>query len=610
VTLPAAATSWTPDVTFAKGRVVLKALGLGVALVVWARATEARVALPGFRLPWLGGVLVLAGVVLAAQGIRDARRCRETPGHDRSPAARLTRHPVHIGLVILTFGVALFTGSSSGLWLVSPITALVAAAWAHRRDGSLRRRGRVDGEVEPPLLRLPPDDGGVPTAWSRLSVFILVFIPWTVAYEAAFLVGIPPDAVLASFPFERDWPVLVWTEAIYASVYIIVLAATLGARENRVLRHLSVTALIATAVVPIIYVTVPVISPPRPFVSDSLLGTMLEMERAMSHTAAAFPAFHVIWTLIAAEALAATAPRLKGLTYVWAIAVSASCITTGMHALVDVAFAVAVFTMVRSYAGIRKGLGRALEIVASSSREWSVGAAKFGSHGVFAGLAVATGAWIAMALGGPPQRGIVTAAFTLALVAAVWMRRREGWPPPRQSLHYLGILTGAVSGVAAAGLRGTPVLLLPTALAVAAPWIHAIGRLGGSAAGSAEPAASRVDALLCTRLSTLFASVVVGVLLARLWKLGAAMSLILGLYLMLTGLARYVEETRPRPWVGLFSAGVVVSCLPSGPAPDSSGWLLPGTALAALAMGLLAALAVGLEWRHEATRPEALRRSA
>ena len=49
--------------------------------------------------------------------------------------------------------------------------------------------------------------------------------------------------------------------------------------------------MISTALVTLIYLTVPVIAPPRPFEPRTFLGHALMFERAMSHTVAAFPAF-------------------------------------------------------------------------------------------------------------------------------------------------------------------------------------------------------------------------------------------------------------------------------------------------------------------------------
>ena len=136
------------------------------------------------------------------------------------------------------------SGSSSGLWLVSPVVILatVALVLGYERI-DLRQRFGTDLRAAP---RLPPDEGGRPTAADRISVYALVLLPWALLYEWLAALGVPPDAVSALLPFERDWPVLAWTESLYASTYAWVALAPLVAGSTGGLREFALRGTLAT----------------------------------------------------------------------------------------------------------------------------------------------------------------------------------------------------------------------------------------------------------------------------------------------------------------------------------------------------------------------------
>jgi hypothetical protein len=114
-----------------------------------------------------------------------------------------------------------------------------------------------------------------------------------------------------------------------------------------------------------------------------------------------------------------------------------------------------------------------------------------------------------------------------------------------------------------------------------------------------------------TPLYSIASNVVVGILLARLRVLGAPNALIVGTFLMLGGLARFVEESyrgepqtpviaglRSYQWIAVVSvlAGIVCTTLPAAPGP--SGFALPSARLigAALAMAAITGFAMGVDF--------------
>ncbi len=622
-------------------------VALPAGLWWWAAATEAVVGLPAYRLPLVGWGLSAVGLAMILAAMLALRvhggglpmNAYPPPRYVRQGPYRWIRHPIYVGFAILVAGASLGTGSASGLWLVTPLVALGMAALVAGYEGPDLRRRFGEAAAEGPGLRLPGGDGGPPSLRDRLSVVALVFLPWTVAYEGAFRLGIPPDAVEAFLPFERGWPVLVWTEVVYVSVYPLVVLAPFAVRERRVLRHLAVTALLATAVVTFLYATVPLVAPPRPFQGDGLWARMLTAERAMSNTVAAFPSFHVIWTLIAAEAWAATYPRRAPLFWVWAVAISASCITTGMHALADVLAAVIVWAGLRSYRGLWAALRSAAEGLANSWREWRLGPVRLLSYGFWGAAAGGVGLWLTGSLAGVSQTGGAAILCGSALLGAgLWAQKLEGSSVLSRPFGYFGSLVGASAGAAAAAAAGYDLALLLAAVATAAPWIQALGRLRclvqGCCHGHEAPASvgirytvprSRVShmaglagrPLHPTPLYSIGANVVVGILLARLWSLGASLGMVTGLYLVLAGMARFVEENyRGEPqtpvlaglrlyqWLAIILVliGVSVTTADARGAPDTGPSAEPTLVAASVGFALVCLLALGVDFPSSTRR--------
>jgi membrane-associated phospholipid phosphatase len=97
----------------------------------------------------------------------------------------------------------------------------------------------------------------------------------------------------------------------------------------------------------LIFVTVPAYAPPRPFEPSGFLGRMMLWDRAMDRNngAAAFPSFHVVWAFLGAAVFAKRWPRIAPACWTWAAAVSASCVLTGMHSLLDIVAGFMVFLL-------------------------------------------------------------------------------------------------------------------------------------------------------------------------------------------------------------------------------------------------------------------------
>jgi hypothetical protein len=186
-----------------------------------------------------------------------------------------------------------------------------------------------------------------PDGRDRLSACLQGFAPWLVLYFSVQALGPPRHPLFVGLPFERNWPVLEWTESLYASGYLFAPLAPLLAPTSAALRRFVVTGLLATLVVGVLWLSIPVVAVPRPFVPETLWGRLLAAERSWSAHVAAFPSFHALWAFIAADTLRLRSRLWEAVAWSWAALITLSCATTGQHAVLDLAAAALLFVPIR-----------------------------------------------------------------------------------------------------------------------------------------------------------------------------------------------------------------------------------------------------------------------
>ena len=624
---------------------LLFVVAVPVALWSWAHRLGPVVPLPAVHAPAAGAAVAACGLVLLAFGIADLiRRGRGLPMNAfppplfvRAGVFRWLRNPIYIGFGLVVAGVSVTAGSAAGLWVVAPITALsmLALVWGYERHDLLARFG--PSAVDPPLLSLPRDVNAPPTLPQRLAVYVWVLLPWLLAFYGVQALGRAPDVFTTVLPFERGWPVMQWTEAVYALAYVMVPTAPLVALGARGLRRFAVSGIVGTLVVTLLWLVIPAVISTRPFEPSGALGRLLAFEQASTRGVAALPAFHVLWALIAGE-LWADNGRVSGKAWwtwtgwILAWAITASTLTTGMHSLADAAAAIVVFGPLRDPDASMAVIRRATERLANSWHEWHLGPVRVINYGLYAAAAAGTGVLIAgMALGAHPV-AVAWVGACILVGAGTWAQWLEGSSHLLRPFGWYGGVVGAVVGTATAALAGVPVLPLMASYACAAPFIQIWGRLrclvNGCCHGGPAPAAlgirythrrSRVthiaglanQPLHPTPLYSMATNLVIGAALLRLRALGAADVLVLGLYLILSGIARFVEESyRAEPqtriiaglhlyqWLALVqaAAGIVTTTLPA--TPRAAGFAAPTPLLlaSAVVMALLFGAALGVDF--------------
>ena len=618
------------------------------SLVAWGALVAPNVGLPPVRMTGAGKFLAAAGLLFMGWGMLSLLRFGDgLPMNPYPPENYVTRgayrimpHPIYFGFTLACAGFSLIAGASGGLWLVTPLVALGVAALVlgYERIDLRDRFGEIRGGA---YFRLPPGDDHRPSLRDTLSVYVIVIVPWAVLYRATELMGVPPDAVRSYLPFEYHLPVVEWAEVLYAATYLLVLAAPLAAPDRKRLRDFALRGGVATLLMPLFFACIPLIAPPREFASSGFPGNLLDFERAHDTPANSFPSYHVFWALLAAGLLAARMPRWKYGWWALAALVSASCVATGMHSLVDVAGGVLLYCAMINLESFWEFLRRSAERIANSWKEWRLGPLRVINHGIYAGI----GSMIAVVIvgllvGAEHAAAFLFVACSALVVSALWAQVVEGSPSLLRPYGYYGGMLGVIAGsLLARPLFGTDPWLLLAAFSVGGPWVQSFGRVRclvqGCCHGSPAPPRlgivyrhprSRVTRLSAlggvpvhpTPLYSILWNVVIATVLTRLWFAHAPLAMIGALYLILTGLGRFVEEAyRGEPqtrligglrlyqWIGVatVAGGAVVTCIPSAPAPGALdfAWLTIG---AGLLFGLATWFSMGVDF------PESNRRFA
>ncbi|MGA3159763.1 MAG: prolipoprotein diacylglyceryl transferase family protein [Terracidiphilus sp.] len=616
---------------------------LPLTLVLWAQGARDAVRIAALHEPALGAMLTALGVAIVLTAIVSLWRYGGGLPMNVFPPPRfvengiygLVPHPIYGGFVIACAGVAIFFGSSSGLWLVTPSVALGSAALVLGYElPDLRNRFGARAFS----LWLPMDRPEAPSLLERFRVYLVVLLPWLALYELMWRLGGPDGVATTYLPFENRLPVMEQTEIIYASTYLVVVLAPMLAVSGHALRRFAQRGLIAMALIFPLYLLLPVFVPPRAFKPATLIGYLLLLERTPYSGIAAFPSFHVAWALIAASALAEGGRWKKIFWWTWAVLVAVSCVTTGMHSIADVLAGAVAYVLVIRAREIWMAILRVAEWIANSWKEWRIGPVRIINHGGFATAGILIGISLIDALLGPGLELLTVSIFLCATIgAALWAQWVEGSPALLRPLGFYGGMLGAILGGSCALFMPVNLWVVLAAICIAAPWIQGIGRLRCLVQGCCHGRAavtvpgirythprSRVCRLAhlagasvhATQVYSILWNVVVGLALLRLLQLHSSTTLICGVYLLLSGAGRFVEEAyRGEPqtrivfglrfyqWIAVLIVitGAVMTCI-HGPAMAQGFTWRISSILVAVGCGAVAWFATGVDFPESSRR--------
>lgn len=605
-------------------------------LAAWSLALDRKFpALPALHSPLFGGAAALAGLALAGRAMLELWRdggglpmnAFPPPRLVATGVYRLLPHPIYAGFALAVVGMAIAAGSGAALWIATPAVILATAAlvFGYERHDLAARFGARRATT---WFAPPESSSSAPTLPQRFAAALGAFLPWLILYQACALLAPLGRQVDTMLPFERRWPVWESTVLAYVGAYVWIAAAPFAVATRAELRRFVTAAWWGTAFIIWCFLVFPFVALPRP-AETSGLGALLAWDRALDTPACAFPSFHVFWAFVAAECWRARWGRGADVA---AALVAASCLTTGVHSLVDVVAGALVWLAVRERAALWARLRALTERVANSWRDWRLGPVRIINHGAYVAAATVLGLWlVGVQLGAEAAAAIVTAALCSLVGAGLWGQWLEASSQLARPFGYFGGLFAGFAGAAVVEVVWGTGWEVAGAFAVAAPLIQGVGRLRclvqGCCHGRPAPLPelgiryhhplSRVCRLAAldgvpvypTPLYSLLGNLAILGLLFRLRLEGVDSAFLVGTYLILSTVARFAEEAyRGEPQTARFGglslyqwlaiagllAGLITTALPA-PAPSAFAWSF-GPLGYALPLGLLVWFSMGVDF--------------
>jgi prolipoprotein diacylglyceryltransferase/protein-S-isoprenylcysteine O-methyltransferase Ste14 len=576
-------------------------------LIAWAASAQPLIGLPALRSLPLGTTIAAAGLLIMLSGMRDLwvhggglpMNAAPPPHYVRRGAYRLFPHPIYTGFSLLCVGVSVAAGSASGLWLVSPSVILGCAALVigYEHHDLRNRFGPIESALLPPPMDSPRSLVDVVRCW------MFVVLPWAILCAA--------EALPAQ---NRLW-------RVDAVAVIAFAASTTLVRTQRELRNAAICGLTAMPVALTLSLLLP-----------GMAGTTGAGQIEPHGFWIFIPSPGAICVFLAAQMFSKRWPSLRWVFAALAIMTVADVIAAKLNGVLPGLAGSLTFVVASQINSLWGALRTSAERLANSWREWRRGPVRMIGHGFYAGLGGALAIGLSGVLAGPRHLpAILVAALSAVIGAALWAQYVEGSAQLLRPYGFYGGLLGGTLGAMAAPLFHSSPWMVLAAFSVTGPWAQALGRLRCLVQGCCHgsPASDTVGiryvhprSRVCrltewtgvplhpTPLYSFLWNAWVGLLLVRIWTQQASLSLIIGLYFILSGIGRFAEEgwrgepqTQVVAGLRLYQWAAVASILLGGiftaiadRAPTPSPEFRWSVLLAATVFGLFVSCAMGLDF--------------
>jgi len=582
--------------------VLMFAVIIPIILIVWAKFTRNIVTL---RLPvnlFPGYMLLITGAIFACSGIWNLWRSDNRLPVNTVPPKRFvkngiydfTRQPICFGAALISFGLSAVTRSASGFWLVSPVFTLLMTAYVagFKNEKTQSVFGTKDYK---PCLSLPSTSNIMPSFGDRLSSYFLVFVPWLIIYKAFIFIGAPDDAISTNLPFEEHIPIWEFSTVFYSFAFLFSLLVPLVVKTRKQLKHFITDVWFAIIFVGIIYLVFPLIIKQKDFIPHSFLGRIILYERSVDGESGALPSCHVIWAFLAAIYFSRSFVSLKWIWFGLAVLISASCITVGAHSILDVVAGFCAFIIIIYRQNIWNYLRLQAERFSNSRREWRIGPLRMINHGFYSVVAGFTGALLTGFFLGRQYSlvGFLILIFVIVGARPLTLLVEGSLQLLRPFIYYGGLISGIIACILANLIFSIDIFILLASFVMAAPWVHAIGRL---------------RCLHPKQLYSIGINIIIGLVLIRLFNIGISSSFIVGIYLLLKGTGRFVEESfrgeAPMPyragmkisqWIAILYvlSGIIFTAIPNTAVLVFQPNLL--SLILAIGIGILVTVVLGVD---------------
>lgn len=593
-------------------------------LWIWAKNTEDLIRLPVIESPLAGYILVVFGIFLMGWAMYSLKKLgKGLPMNAYPPIKFVTngpyyflRHPIYWGFGVLMVGFFIITRSASGLWLVTPVTILSMIALVMGYEAIDLKKRFPDAAMKT-ILDLPQKNREKPGLGTRIVSLFWVLGPM---FLANFVISILAGN-RATF-IEKPLILPIPNQYLLLLSLIFVMAIPFLLKTKDLLRTWALTGFIAIAIFSFIALFFP--------------GVGAQYLPVQEGSVYFVPIFLL---LLAIKVLFRQSKPLGILIGVLAIALIIIQLTFSRSAVLHMGTSVIIFVVAGNYFQIWSFLRKRAEQIANSWQEWVFGKVRVINHGFYVGMGTFLGILLAGILVGDGYAwGILIFALIVIVFSALWAQIIEGSEKLKRPFGYYGALVGIVFASLAVWGLGYNVWVIIGVISVVIPWVQGIGRfrclVNGCCHGSKVEnpdigikyfhPRSRVcgishlkgELLHPTQLYSMLWLFLIGFILLSLWFNGFSAAFIFGLYLILTGIGRFVEEAyrgevqtpiikglRLYQWMAILSllAGILITTVHIEvlTITGTFGW---ETVVSAMIGGLFTAFAMGVDFPESNSR--------
>jgi protein-S-isoprenylcysteine O-methyltransferase Ste14 len=558
---------------------------LPVILLFWASVLDRSIDWPVPKLPILAASSIILGIFILLKAMLDLTRFGQgLPMNAYPPQKFVTQgmyslfsHPIYLGAVFLSAGTALWFQSSSGLFIITPILALMTLSlvYGYEQPDMEKRFGRVIRQYRP-LFSLPLSSENKAKWLKRIALCIRIFLPWMFVGYFVDYARCTQTCNGAFMGLMNTQPWQNWLSTVWLIPYIYIAVVLLVARTEKSLLQKAIAGTLATIVGMYLYIIL--------------------------------PAFGF---------------RLSDTNWNW----------------VFVSIAVVILAM--NYRAIWSLLQSLSERIGNSRHDWLFADGRFRiiNHSLYSGLGGAVAVGILSYVMGNPLAVLILLLFAL-IGAALFAQVLWGSNTLARPFGYWGaVLGGVVGALIVSVFFNISFSQIALAAVLCAPFAQAIGRLRCLVQGCCHgivttkafgiriwQSQSRVVAIsglkgqyiLNTQLYSMLFNILLGFLLWSIWlSQSLSSSCIIGLYFILTGVERFAEDAyrgeiqtrfrkglRENQWIALGAVlvGIGITMLPTSLPVNPTGTFNLAFFAAVVVGGVLTAFAMSMDFPKSTVR--------
>lgn len=592
----------------------------------WAEYTEHLIQLPVIESKTAGWILAITGWILGLLGMYTLKKYGKGLPMSAYPPTkfvtrgiyRIIRHPIYWSFGLFIIGCSILAESASGLWLICPLTIVSMIAFVLGYE-QIDLKKKFPNESVKAMLDLPEKTSENPDFRDRfISLFWLAILLLISNFIIAKLTGNIPALFGKPLTIQFDFT---QTYLPFFSVILIGITPFLLKRKD-LLREWAFSGIIALCISNFIALLYP-----------SVGAQYLPVDNFVIITT---PIYLLLLSLKSIVKQSRQLGYFFGiLTIILIIIQLTNCRSAALHFISSIF----IFLISANYFRIWIYLKNCSEKIANSWKEWVFGKVRVINHGFYMGFSVFFGIILSgFLVGNDYAWPVLIFAVTLIVFSALWAQIIEGSKKLKRPYGYYGALVGVIFASGAVWAMGFNVWIIIGVNTVVMTWLQAIGRLRCLVNGCCH--GSQVDnpnigiryfhqrSRVCvisglkgklihpTQLYAILWLFLIGFILLNLWNHKFSPPFIFGIYLILTGIGRFVEEAyrgevqtpiikglRLYQWTAILSIiiGIIMTIIQVDVVIIKSDFGLE-TFFAAIIGGLFATFAMGVDFPNSNTR--------